>query len=262
MRTLVVIPTYNEKENIESIIQQVLNVDAGIEILVVDDNSPDGTGDLVEKIIADADTGIDVKVADSDSPGGAGDQKEQVVHVGPRVHILHRAGKLGLGTAYVEGFKKAIDMGVDCVVQMDADFSHHPRYLRSMLDKLSEADVVIGSRYMHGNISVVNWPLSRLMLSYFANIYARWVTGLPVYDVTGGFKAIKLEVLQSIDLDKISSNGYAFQIEMNYIFNKKGFKIAEVPIIFADREGGVSKMSRKIVLEAVFKIWLYRFRKY
>ncbi|KPK11109.1 MAG: dolichyl-phosphate beta-D-mannosyltransferase [Acidithiobacillales bacterium SG8_45] len=234
MRILVITPTYNEKENIEAIIQQVLAVDPGIEMLIVDDNSPDGTGDMVDSIC----------------------------EAEPRVHVLHRAGKLGLGTAYVEGFKKAIEMGVDCVVQMDADFSHHPSYLKSMLDKLDEADVVIGSRYMHGNISVVNWPLSRLMLSYFANIYARWVTGLPVYDVTGGFKAIKLKVLESINLDRISSNGYAFQIEMNYIFNKKGFSIAEVPIIFADREGGVSKMSRKIVLEAVFKIWLYRFRTY
>ncbi|MCG6976351.1 MAG: polyprenol monophosphomannose synthase [Acidiferrobacterales bacterium] len=234
MRILVITPTYNEKENIEAIIEQVLAVNPGIEMLIVDDNSPDGTGDMVDRI----------------------------VESNPRVHVLHRAGKLGLGTAYVEGFKKAIEMGVDCVVQMDADFSHHPSYLQSMLDKLDEADVVIGSRYMHGNISVVNWPLSRLMLSYFANIYARWVTGLPVYDVTGGFKAIKLKVLKSINLDRISSNGYAFQIEMNYIFNKKGFSIAEVPIIFADREGGVSKMSRKIVLEAVFKIWLYRFRKY
>jgi dolichol-phosphate mannosyltransferase len=234
MRILVITPTYNEKENIEAIIQQVLAVDPGIEMLIVDDNSPDGTGDMVDSI------------CEAES----------------RVHVLHRAGKLGLGTAYVEGFKKAIEMGVDCVVQMDADFSHHPSYLKSMLDKLDEADVVIGSRYMHGNISVVNWPLSRLMLSYFANIYARWVTGLPVYDVTGGFKAIKLKVLESINLDRISSNGYAFQIEMNYIFNKKGFSIAEVPIIFADREGGVSKMSRKIVLEAVFKIWLYRFRTY
>jgi dolichol-phosphate mannosyltransferase len=234
MRILVITPTYNEKENIEAIIEQVLAVNPGIEMLIVDDNSPDGTGDMVDRIVESE----------------------------PRVHVLHRAGKLGLGTAYVEGFKKAIEMGVDCVVQMDADFSHHPSYLQSMLDKLEEADVVIGSRYMHGNISVVNWPLSRLMLSYFANIYARWVTGLPVYDVTGGFKAIKLKVLKSINLDRISSNGYAFQIEMNYIFNKKGFSLAEVPIIFADREGGVSKMSRKIVLEAVFKIWLYRFRKY
>jgi dolichol-phosphate mannosyltransferase len=234
MRILVITPTYNEKENIEAIVEQVLAVNSGIEMLIVDDNSPDGTGEMVDRLVESE----------------------------PRVHVLHRAGKLGLGTAYVEGFKKAIEMGVDCVVQMDADFSHHPSYLQSMLDKLEEADVVIGSRYMHGNISVVNWPLSRLMLSYFANIYARWVTGLPVYDVTGGFKAIKIDVLKSINLDKISSNGYAFQIEMNYIFHKKGFTIAEVPIIFADREGGVSKMSRKIVLEAVFRIWLYRFRRY
>lgn len=234
MRILVVIPTYNEKENVEPMVAQVLAVDPGIEILVVDDNSPDGTGDIVDRMVESQ----------------------------PRLHVLHRSGKRGLGTAYVEGFIKAIDMGVDCVVQMDADFSHHPSYLSAILEKLSEADVVIGSRYMHGNISVVNWPLSRLMLSYFANIYARWVTGLPVYDVTGGFKAIKLKVLKSINLENISSNGYAFQIEMNYIFNKKGFTIAEVPIIFADREGGVSKMSRRIVLEAIFKIWLYRFRRY
>ena len=234
MRTLVVIPTYNEKENIELIIPQVLEVDSSIEVLVVDDNSPDGTGDIVDRLIESE----------------------------PRIHVLHRSGKQGLGKAYVAGFKQAIEMGVDCVVQMDADFSHNPSYLKSLLDKLEEADVVIGSRYLNGNISVVNWPLSRLMLSYFANIYARWVTGLPAYDVTGGFKAIKLKVLKSIDLNKISSNGYAFQIEMNYIFNKKGFTIAEVPIIFADREGGVSKMSRRIVLEAIFKIWLYRFRKY
>ncbi len=234
MRTLVVIPTYNEKENIELIIPQVLEVDSSIEVLVVDDNSPDGTGDIVDRLIESE----------------------------PRIHVLHRSGKQGLGKAYVAGFKQAIEMGVDCVVQMDADFSHNPSYLKSLLDKLEEADVVIGSRYLNGNISVVNWPLSRLMLSYFANIYARWVTGLSAYDVTGGFKAIKLKVLKSIDLNKISSNGYAFQIEMNYIFNKKGFTIAEVPIIFADREGGVSKMSRRIVLEAIFKIWLYRFRKY
>lgn len=234
MKTLIIIPTYNEKENIELIVRQVLEVDSGIEVLVVDDNSPDGTGKIVD----------------------------QMIESEPRIHVLHRSGKLGLGTAYVAGFKQAVEMGVDRVIQMDADFSHNPSYLANMLMASRDYDVVIGSRYMNGNISVVNWPLSRLMLSYFANIYARWVTGLPVFDVTGGFKVIRTDVLRNINLDKISSNGYAFQIEMNYIFNKKGFSIKEIPIIFADREGGVSKMSRRIMLEAVFKIWLYRFRKY
>ena len=234
MKTLIIIPTYNEKENIELIVRQVLEVDSGIEVLVVDDNSPDGTGKIVD----------------------------QMIESEPRIHVLHRSGKLGLGTAYVAGFKQAVEMGVDRVIQMDADFSHNPSYLANMLMASADYDVVIGSRYMNGNISVVNWPLSRLMLSYFANIYARWVTGLPVFDVTGGYKVIRTDVLRKIDLDKISSNGYAFQIEMNYIFNKKGFSIKEIPIIFADREGGVSKMSRRIMLEAVFKIWLYRFRKY
>lgn len=234
MRTLIIIPTYNEKENIEPIVRQVLEIDSSIEVLVVDDNSPDGTGKIVD----------------------------QMIETESRIHVLHRSGKQGLGKAYIAGFKKAIEMGVDRVVQMDADFSHNPSYLPDMLKASDKFDVVIGSRYMNGNISVVNWPLSRLMLSYFANIYARWVTGLPVFDVTGGFKVIRTEVLRNINLDKISSNGYAFQIEINYIFNKKGFSITEVPIIFTDREGGVSKMSRRIMLEAVFKIWLYRFRKY
>jgi len=234
MRTLIIIPTYNEKENIEPIVRQVLEVDSSIEVLVVDDNSPDGTGKIVDQMI------------ESES----------------RIHALHRSGKQGLGKAYIAGFKQAIEMGVDRVIQMDADFSHNPSYLPDMLKASDKYDVVIGSRYMNGNISVVNWPLSRLMLSYFANIYARWVTGLPIFDVTGGFKVIRTEVLRNINLDKISSNGYAFQIEINYIFNKKGFSITEVPIIFTDREGGESKMSRRIMLEAVFKIWLYRFREY
>lgn len=234
MRILIVIPTYNEKENIQPIVKQVLDVDSDIEVLVVDDSSPDGTGKIVD----------------------------QMIETEPRIHVLHRSGKRGLGTAYVAGFKRAIEMGVDRVIQMDADFSHNPTYLADMLQASDEYDVVIGSRYMNGNISVVNWPLARLMLSYFANIYARWVTGLPVFDVTGGFKVIRTDVLRDINLDNISSNGYAFQIEMNYIFHKKGFSIKEIPIIFSDREGGVSKMSKRIMLEAVFKIWLYRFRKY
>lgn len=234
MRTLVIIPTYNEKDNIASMIEKVLAIDPGLEILVVDDNSPDGTAQIVKTIATD----------------------------NSRVHILVRAGKLGLGTAYVEGFKQAVNMGVDNVVQMDADFSHNPKYLSEMLAKIKDADVIIGSRYIGNRISVVNWPLARLMLSYFANIYARWVIGSKVYDVTGGFKMIRRDVLEKIKLDKITSNGYAFQVELNYIFKKKGCKVIEIPIIFTDREDGVSKMSKAIILEAVFRIWLYRFKKY
>ncbi len=234
MRTLVIIPTYNEKDNIAAIIGQVLAIDPGLEVLVVDDNSPDGTARIVTDLAA----------------------KES------RIHLLSRAGKLGLGTAYVAGFKRAVEMKVDNVVQMDADFSHNPKYLKIMLEKIKDADVVVGSRYIEGRISVVNWPLHRLLLSYFANIYARWVTRLPIYDVTGGFKMIRRQVLEGINLDRITSNGYAFQIELNYIFNKKGFRSVEIPIIFTDREGGVSKMSKSIIREAVFKIWLFRFRKY
>lgn len=197
MRTLIIIPTYNEKENIDPIVRRVLEIDSSIEVLVVDDNSPDGTGKIVD----------------------------QMIESEPRIHVLHRSGKQGLGKAYIAGFKKAIEMGVDRVVQMDADFSHNPSYLPDMLKVSDNFDVVIGSRYMNGNISVVNWPLPRLMLSYFANIYARWVTGLPVFDVTGGFKVIRTEVLRNIDLDKITSNGYAFQIEINYIFNKRASQL-------------------------------------
>lgn len=234
MRILVVTPTYNEKENIEKFIDTVLAKDDRIEMLIVDDGSPDGTGKIVDGIIEG----------------------------NKRVHAIHREGKQGLGTAYLAGFRQAMEMGVDAVIQMDADFSHNPDYLPAMIDKLAEADVVIGSRYLNGTISVVNWPLSRLLLSYFANIYARWVVGVPAYDVTGGFKAMRIEALRGVDLDRVTSNGYSFQIEMNRMFHVRGFKIAEVPIIFADREGGVSKMSKGIILEALYKVWAFRLRKY
>lgn len=234
MRILVITPTYNEKENIERFIDAVLARREDIEMLIVDDGSPDGTGRIVDGIVA----------------------------ANPRVHVLHRAGKQGLGTAYLAGYRRAIEMGVDAVVQMDADFSHNPDYLPAMIDRLDEADVVIGSRYMNGTISVVNWPLSRLLLSYFANIYCRFVVGVPAYDITGGFKAIGIKALKGVDLDRVSATGYAFQIEMNTIFHKKGFTIAEIPILFAEREGGVSKMSKAIILEALYKVWAFRFRKY
>jgi dolichol-phosphate mannosyltransferase len=229
----VIIPTYNEKNNIQNIITQVLNSDTRVEILVVDDNSPDGTADIVSDIARE----------------------------NGKVHLLKRAGKLGLGSAYIDGFKRSVELGFDVAFQMDADFSHDPKYIPSFLEELKNCDVVVGSRYIKG-ISVINWSLSRLLLSYFANIYAKIVTGVPVNDLTGGFKCIKKEVLESVDFTKFSSNGYAFQIELNYSFYSNGFKIKELPIVFVDREEGESKMSNSIVLEAIYKIWTYRFKNY
>jgi dolichol-phosphate mannosyltransferase len=233
LKIIVVIPTYNEKNNIERMIETVLNVDDRIELLVVDDNSPDGTADAV-----------------------AGMQQAN-----SRIHLLKRAGKLGLGTAYVDGFKKALELNPDYIVQMDADFSHNPDYIREFIIKKDEADVIIGSRYVKG-ISVINWPLSRVLLSYFANKYAKIVTRLPIEDCTGGFKWIRADFLRTVNLDKIASNGYAFQIEMNYAFHQKGGRILELPIIFADREEGLSKMSKKVIFEAVTRIWTFRFKNY
>lgn len=233
MRALVIVPTFNEKNNIKSIISKILDVDSRVEVLVVDDNSPDGTANLVKSI-----------------------QEEN-----SRVHLLQRAEKMGLGSAYIDGFRKSLELGFDAVFQMDADFSHDPKYIPSFLDELQNSDVIVGSRYIKG-VSVINWSLSRLLLSYFANIYAKIVTGVPVNDLTGGFKCIKKEALQSVDFSKFSSNGYAFQIELNYSFYSNGFKIKELPIIFVDREEGESKMSNSIVLEAIYKIWTYRFKNY
>jgi len=223
-------PTYNEHENLPHIIEAVLAVDPVFEILIVDDNSPDGTGKLAEEI------------ASRNS----------------RVKVMHRPGKLGLGTAYVSGFKYALQNGYDVVFEMDADFSHHPRYLVPMLKLLEDADIVVGSRYIKG-VNVVNWPMSRLLLSYFANIYTRIITGIPVKDSTAGFVAIKRKVLESINLDEIKSDGYSFQIELKFRAYKKGFRIVELPIIFEDRTRGKSKMSKKIVREAVVMVWRLRF---
>lgn len=231
-RALVVIPTYNERENIARIIDAVLGQDPRIEMLVVDDGSPDGTADIVKAII------------------------EQ----NPRVHILERAKKLGLGTAYLAGFGWALAQAYDYVLEMDADFSHDPSHLPHFLVAIQNADLVLGSRYLHGRVSVVNWPISRLLLSYFANIYARLVTGLPVWDSTGGFKCFRKSVLQAIDLDAVHSNGYAFQIEMSFKAWKKGFRIAEIPIVFVDRTEGTSKMSKAIVREAVWMVWWLRIK--
>lgn len=229
-RALVIIPTYNERENITNIVPLVLAQDARIEVLVVDDNSPDGTGDL-----ADALAGAD-----------------------PRVHVLHRAGKAGLGTAYVAGFRWAIERGYDYVFEMDADLSHDPRHLPTFLAEIADADLVIGSRYLNRRVTVINWPMSRLMLSYFANVYARRVTGLRLWDSTGGYKCYRRAVLEGVDLDQVRSNGYSFQIEMSFRAWRKGFRIKEITITFTDRNVGRSKMSGGIVREAIWMVWRLR----
>ncbi|MDP9202689.1 MAG: polyprenol monophosphomannose synthase [Gemmatimonadota bacterium] len=229
-RALIIVPTYNERFNIARLIPAVLAQDPSIEVLVVDDGSPDGTGAIVDGIAAN----------------------------NPRVHVIHRAGKLGLGTAYIAGFRWALERKYDLVFEMDADFSHNPERLPEFLEAIKEADVVLGSRYQDGHVNVVNWPMSRLFLSYAANVYARFVTGLPIFDTTGGFKCFRRNVLESIDLNSVKSNGYAFQIEMSFRAWKRGFRLFEIPIIFVDRTEGVSKMSKKIVREAVWMVWRLR----
>jgi len=229
MKILVIIPTYNEKENISTILPQDLKQDQGIEVLVVDDNSPDGTGRMVEELNAS----------------------------NPRIKLISRAKKSGLGTAYIAGFDYALRNGYDYIFEMDSDFSHDPNYIPDFLKAIKDSDLVLGSRYIKG-VNVVNWPITRLLLSYFANVYARWVTGLPVKDSTSGFKCFKREVLEKIGLDNIHSNGYAFQIEMSFRAWRKGFKIKEIPIIFVDRRAGESKMSKKIVREAIWVVWKLR----
>ena len=223
-RGLVVIPTYNEIANLPLVVEQVLVQDSRLEILVVDDHSPDGTGQLAEALA----------------------QKE------PRVHVLHRETKLGLGTAYITGFKWALERGYDYVFEMDADFSHDPGHLKEFLKAIADADLVLGSRYLGGKVTVVNWPIGRLVLSYCANIYARRITGLRIWDLTGGFKCFRRRVLEAIDLSQVRSNGYAFQIEMSVRAWRKGFTLKEVPIVFVDRTEGQSKMNRSIVREAVW----------
>jgi len=232
-RALVVIPTYNEATNVRNLIPEVLKVNPDLEILVVDDNSPDGTADVVKEIMA------------SDS----------------RIHLIRRNGKSGLGTAYVVGFRYAIEHCFDYVFEMDADFSHDAHEIPNFLSMMNEYDVVIGSRYRNG-VRVVNWPVRRLLLSYFANVYTRLITGLPVKDATGGFKCFHRKVLESINLDKVKSNGYAFQIEMTYKAWKKGFRVHEIPIVFFDRRVGTSKMSKSIVFEAVIMVWKLRLRNF
>ena len=232
-RALVIIPTYNENENLPRIVPQVLEQDPRIEVLVVDDNSPDGTGELADAL------------ASAES----------------RVHVLHRSGKQGLGRAYIAGFRWAIEHGFDYIFEMDADFSHDPKHLPTFLAEVRDADLVIGSRYLDKRVTVVNWPMSRLLLSYFANVYARWVTGLQLWDSTGGFKCYRRKVLEAVDLDRVQSNGYSFQIEMSFRAWRKGFRLKEIMILFTDRSLGHSKFSRGIIWEAVWMVWRLRWWK-
>jgi dolichol-phosphate mannosyltransferase len=229
-RALVIIPTYNEATNVAQLVPRVLAQDQRLEVLIVDDNSPDGTGAIADGL-ATADH---------------------------HVHVLHREGKQGLGTAYVAGFRWALERGYDYVFEMDADMSHDPKHLPEFLAAIEGVDLVLGSRYLNHRVTVVNWPMGRLLLSYFANVYARLVTGLKLYDATGGFKCFRRRVLEGVDLGAVRSNGYAFQIEMTFRAWRRGFTIKEIPIVFTDRADGTSKMSGTIVREAVWMVWRLR----
>ncbi len=230
-RALVIVPTYNERENLPRLLPSILSRDPRLEILIVDDGSPDGTGDIADALAEEE----------------------------PRIHVLHRGEKLGLGTAYLTGFRWGLERGYDILFEMDADFSHDPAHLPQFLEAIAEYDVVLGSRYLQGRVTVVNWPIGRLLLSFAANVYARWVTGLPIADSTGGYKCFRRQVLEAIPFDRVESNGYAFQIEMSFRSWRKGFRLGEIPIMFVDRDIGESKMSRKIVYEAVWRVWRLRF---
>jgi dolichol-phosphate mannosyltransferase len=231
LEALIVIPTYNEIENIGQLLKDVLSLRPDLDILVVDDNSPDGTGSLVDEFAA----------------------REK------RVHALHRPGKLGLGSAYIKGFKWALaETDAKYIFEMDADFSHDPAAIPEFLERIKNADLVIGSRYLTG-VTVVNWPLSRLILSVGANIYTKLVTGMPLKDATGGFKCFRRHVLEALPLDRIKSDGYSFQIEMNFHTWRRKYRVIEMPIVFVDRRVGTSKMSRRIIYEAAFMVWKLRF---
>ncbi|MEW6621159.1 MAG: polyprenol monophosphomannose synthase [bacterium] len=232
MSTLVIIPTYNEKDNVQKLIPQILNLEGKINVLIVDDNSPDGTGEVVNKL------------------------KEEFPD---RVFVIHRPGKLGFASAYLEGFQFGLKMDVDYIISMDADFSHNPDFLPKFISKLKDYDVVVGSRYTHGTVSVVNWPIKRLILSRFANLYAKIVTGLKINDCTSGFVGYRANVLEGINFKNIVSDGYSFLIEMKYRAYKKGYKLTEVPIVFEERRLGQSKMSKRIIFEALFVVWRIRF---
>jgi dolichol-phosphate mannosyltransferase len=227
----VVLPTYNERRNLPEIVPAILEQDERLDVLVVDDDSPDGTGDVADRL----------------------------AETEPRVRVMHRKGKLGLGSAYRDGFRWGLERGYGHLMEMDADFSHDPAYLPELLEAAEEHDVVAGSRYLKG-VNVINWPMGRLLLSWFANKYARWITGLPVTDSTSGFKCFRREVLEAIDFDRVDTTGYAFQIEMSFRAWRMGYRVGEIPIVFVDREIGESKMSGAIVREAVWKVWALRLR--
>lgn len=232
MKTLIIIPTYNEIDNLSPLLKEIFSYAPETDILIVDDNSPDGTGELADTF------------------------QEEDAHV----HVLHRAGKLGLGTAYIEGFKYAIEKGYDAAFEMDADFSHDPKYLPDFLKAIENADLVIGSRYIPGG-DTPNWTVIRRIISGGGNIFARFMLGIPVHDCTAGYRCYRRQVLESIDLDSIQSQGYAFQIELAYRVMQHGFKIVETPIVFMDRRVGKSKMSRKIVIEGFTYVIKARFSR-
>ena len=231
MESIVIIPTYNEKDNIRDIVSAILRLNMGFNITIVDDNSPDGTGEIADEL----------------------------ARKHPEVNVIHRKEKSGIGRAYIEGFKYALKNSAEYIFQMDADMSHDPAELPRFREMLENNDLVIGSRYK-GGVRVLNWGFKRLLLSKFATNYVNLVTGLPVTDATGGFKGFRRKVLESIDLDRIMSDGYSFQIETTYIAYKKGFSIGEVPIVFVDRHVGTSKMSRRIIWEAIWVVWRLVFR--
>jgi dolichol-phosphate mannosyltransferase len=228
-RCIVVIPTYNECENLPLLVPQVLERDPRIEILVVDDASPDGTGKLADEL----------------------------ARAEPRVHVLHRLNKDGLGAAYRAGFARALELGADWIVQMDADFSHPPDTLSSMLEEIQHYEAVMGSRYLRG-ITVVNWPIGRILISYYGNLYVRKVTGLPIRDTTGGFRCMRRNLLERIGFERIRANGYAFQIELNYRIVHSGASVKEIPFFFLDRTRGTSKLTLRIGLEALWMAWWLR----
>jgi dolichol-phosphate mannosyltransferase len=229
-RILVIIPTYDEAENLPRIVPCVLDQDPRVDVLVVDDGSPDGTGTIADAMAEEND----------------------------RISVLHRPGKEGLGRAYLAGFKQGLELGYDILFEMDADFSHPPEALPALIAGFEEADVMIGSRYVDGRVTVSNWPMSRLLVSYFGSHYARIITGMPVRDGTGGFNGWKREVLEKVGLDRVQSNGYAFQIELKFRAWRAGFTLAETPILFTERDTGESKMSPAIVREAVWRVWWLR----
>ncbi|MBS1261853.1 MAG: Polyprenol monophosphomannose synthase [Calditrichaeota bacterium] len=228
-KVLAIIPTYNERENVRTVIERVLAADERVSVLVVDDASPDGTGAIVE----------------------------EVRRANARVSLIERGGKLGLGTAYVTGFKYALAREFDAVIEIDADLSHNPDDIPRLLRAAENAHFVIGSRYCSG-VNVINWPLSRLLLSYAASVYSRFATGMPYRDLTAGYAVIRREVLDTLDLDRIRSNGYSFQIEIKFNAHRNGFSIVEVPIVFTERSQGSSKMNRRIVFEAMWRVWKMR----